>query len=689
MSTLDVPHDQNKAVPSLYIVRLDATGSVLRRCESDPASWKCVAPAGESFACLLAPASRAFWDLTLWPALVGGGAVDEAALSLHFPGSVRDVSATRLLTFWRAEKHEGIAHFVGMLVPGARQYRLLADLRRAQESLEAMPGAVLQVSTESGGPTFPYASGRLLELVGVTCHQAMADPAHLLEALDLESQRIFCDALKLAEHNASRSWSATVSSLRFKHKRIEISAQRPMTTGSWHCVLIDVTEREHLQLELSTRAATDELTQLPNRRALVQHLQQRLDQSRPFAVLFMDCDRFKLINDSLGHHVGDELLKQVAQRLKHQAWQGERLAHESTPCGSMAARLGGDEFLLVIDDIRCGADVALAATSLVAAMCHPYTVGARELVLTVSIGVVLSHASSQVAELLRDSDTAMYEAKRRGRSGWVLFEAKMHQQVARAMSLENDLRHALKHGEIRPAYQPIIHIPSGRVVAFEVLARWTHPTRGVVSPVEFIEAAEEGGQIAALGESILRQSCRHFSHWRSQGLAADVRLSVNLSRAQLSDTGLPQRIEQILAEASLPCALLQLEVTESLAMEDHLVQRGLDTLRAFGIRLSLDDFGTGHSSLAALHRLPVQQVKIDRSFIADMESSSYHLAIVTAVLDVSRSLKLEVVAEGVETQAQADILQMLGCSLAQGWHYSKAMEAELVPFYYSDSRFLS
>jgi EAL domain-containing protein (putative c-di-GMP-specific phosphodiesterase class I) len=278
----------------------------------------------------------------------------------------------------------------------------------------------------------------------------------------------------------------------------------------------------------------------------------------------------------------------------------------------------------------------------------------------------------------------MYEAKRRGKSGWVLFEAKMHQRVALAMSLENDLRHALKREEIRPVYQPIVHIASGRLVAFEVLARWTHPTRGVVSPDEFIGAAEEGGQIAVLGEFILRQSCQHFSHWRRHGLAEDVRLSVNLSRAQLSDTGLPQRIEQILVEASLPSNLLQLEITESLAMEDHRVRSGLDALRVLGIRLSLDDFGTGHSSLAALHRLPVQQVKIDRSFIADIETGSYHLAIVKAVLDVSRSLELDVVAEGVETQSQADILQKLGCSLAQGWLYAKAMESEMVPCYYGN-----
>lgn len=687
MNTFDVHPGQKSAASSLYTVRLDTAGRILASQEGGHVFWKSVAPAGEVFAHLLTPASRTFWELTLWPGLVAGNAVDEAALTLNISESASDGYTTQLLTYWRTEKHEGVIHCVGMLVPGARQHRLVTDLRRAHETLEAMPGVVLQVILEHGVPVFPYASGRLLEFLGVTCHQVMADPSNLLLALDPDSRQIFRHALETAECNASRSWSATVSSLRFKHKRIEISAQRPMTSGSWHCVLTDVTEREHLQLELATRAATDELTQLPNRRALVQHLQQRLDQSRSLAVLFMDCDRFKLINDSLGHHVGDELLKQVAQRLTHQL-QHDGLAQGSAWHCSMAARLGGDEFVLVVDDIQCAENVAAVATRVVAAMCQPYTVGVHELMLTVSIGVVLSRAFSQVAELLRDSDTAMYEAKRRGKSGWVLFEAKMHQRVALAMSLENDLRHALKREEIRPVYQPIVHVASGRLAALEVLARWTHPTRGVVSPIEFIEAAEESGQIARLGESILRQSCQHFSNWRSHGLAADVRLSVNLSRAQLSDVGLPRRIERILDEASLPCDSLQLEITESLAMDDHRVRSGLDALRAIGIRLSLDDFGTGHSSLAALHRLPVQQVKIDRSFIADIETGSYHLAIVKAVLDVSRSLQLDVVAEGVETQAQADILQTLGCRLAQGWLYSKAMEADVVPHYYAKSQLL-
>jgi EAL domain-containing protein (putative c-di-GMP-specific phosphodiesterase class I) len=281
--------------------------------------------------------------------------------------------------------------------------------------------------------------------------------------------------------------------------------------------------------------------------------------------------------------------------------------------------------------------------------------------------------------MLRDADTAMYEAKRNHRGRWVLFESAMHQRVSAAMSLEAELREALRVGQLRPVFQPIIEIASGRVVGMEALARWRHPQRGEISPLEFIPVAEESGLITEVGETMLRLACRAFVAWRQRQLEVPARLSVNLSRAQLTDRGLPARIARILDEVGLPASALQLEVTESLAMADDAVRLVLLSLREQGIQLALDDFGTGHSSLASLQTFPVQQLKIDRSFVREIESSAYHRALIQAALQVATALNLEVVAEGVETASQAQLLAELGCPRAQGFLYARPLEIPDVP----------
>jgi EAL domain-containing protein (putative c-di-GMP-specific phosphodiesterase class I) len=258
----------------------------------------------------------------------------------------------------------------------------------------------------------------------------------------------------------------------------------------------------------------------------------------------------------------------------------------------------------------------------------------------------------------------------------MLFEPAMHQRVAGALSLEVDLRQALAGGRVRAAFQPIVDLASGRIRGFEALARWTHPSRGPVRPAAFIPVAEESGQIGALGQAILEQACEALAGWRRAGLARDIRLSVNVSRAQLVNEDLPRRVEAVLARHGLPPDALQLEVTETLAMEIGELGVALERLRALGVRLSIDDFGTGHSSLAALHRLPVQQVKIDRSFVVELGGSAYHRAVVQAALHVAGALDLDVVAEGVETARQATLLQSLGCRLAQGWLFAPAVGRE-------------
>ncbi|WP_198321150.1 putative bifunctional diguanylate cyclase/phosphodiesterase [Azohydromonas aeria] len=641
---------------------------------------------------LLTPAWRLLWELTIWPALQSAGALDEVVLDLRTDGE-----SVQVLSYWRAAPGAGPGDTPGfevLAVPGAQRARLLGRLRRTQETLDAMPGALLQVCRDGDdGLAFPWAGGQLLDLLGVSANQAMAHAPLLLDSLVPANRQRLQEALAQAERDGTQRWAVVLQPRRWPQRRIELAAQRGTPAGPWHCVLTDVTDRERLLAALARRASTDELTSLPNRSGLLAHLAARLRARQPFAVLFMDCDRFKQINDSLGHDVGDQLLQLVARRLRrslrpsdlvgtvdagHEAHDGHD-GPDGDVGASVAARLGGDEFVVIADGVRSAAEVGALADRLVRTMGEPYQVGAHELVLGISMGVVLADALSQPEGLLRDSDTAMYEAKRGGRNRWVLFEPAMQQRVAQAMTLEMRLRHALAAGQVRPVFQPVVALDTGRIVGLEALARWHDPVLGAVSPARFIPVAEDSGQIGVLGEQVLRSACAAFMHWRSQGLAQGLTLSVNLSRAQLRDPALPRRVAQLLGELGMPHEALQLEVTESLALSDDGSLEVLARLRALGCRLSLDDFGTAHSSLAALHRLPVQQVKLDRGFVAEIESSPYHRAVVQAALQVARALALEVVAEGVETAAQAQALAALGCERAQGWFYARPVEPGAVP----------
>jgi diguanylate cyclase (GGDEF)-like protein len=671
-----VIHDQEPwSIPEhclpVAVWRIDTEGRLLEPVRI-PGCPEFFAPAGP-VSDALTPAYRVLWELTIWPTLKTAGALDEVVLELQ------DASGcAAVLSFWRACAGPNGQGFVAMMVPGVERARLLAQLRRAQDSLDAMPGAVLQVQRSLQGLRFPYASGQLLDLLGVTCTQAMNSAERLLDSLVPASREAMQACLESAERSHAKSWLMVLQTRRYPQRRIELSAQRDLPTSPWHCVLIDVSERERLLDELVRRAEVDELTQLPNRSGLLVRMADRLQSQRHFAVLYMDCDRFKQINDSLGHATGDQLLQLVARRLRGSlrpsdmvGMGGELGTHES-----MAARLGGDEFVVIAEGIHTHAEVQTLADRLVHTMGEPYQLGEHELVLSISMGVVLAGADSRPEQLLRDSDTAMYEAKRCGRNRWVLFEPAMQKRVALAMALETRLRQALAEGRVFPVFQPIVDIASGRITGFEALARWHDPERGFINPALFVQVAEDSGQIAALGEGILRGACTQFMHWHSLGLVPAQRLSVNVSRAQLGDAALPQRVERLLADLGMPPGGLQLEVTESLAMADDRLLEVLNQLRAVGCRLSLDDFGTGYSSLAALHRLPVQQVKLDRSFINEIETSPYHLAVVKAALQVARALALEVVAEGVESPAQAQTLTTLGCTRAQGWLYSRAVDPQ-------------
>jgi diguanylate cyclase (GGDEF)-like protein/PAS domain S-box-containing protein len=448
-------------------------------------------------------------------------------------------------------------------------------------------------------------------------------------------------------------------------------------------IATEITQRKQLEGQLRSAALTDALTELPNRASLLGKLQdavlraRRLKEYR-FAVLYMDFDRFKLVNDSLGHDVGDALLRQIALRLRTALREGDALTRGADDGPHVAARIGGDEFVILLDGVHGVADAEQVARRLLLVLSQPYQIGGHEVHSSASIGVVCSEGNPGDADaLLRDADTAMYEAKRAGRGRCVVFDATMHERVARTLDLENDLRRALQTDEIFVVYQPIVELAGGRLRGVEALARWRHPERGMVPPLEFVPIAEETGLIEALGARVLRESCEQFMRWRTQlGDAAPGSVSVNLSRAQLRQADLDERVQHELQRVGMPAHCLRLEVTESLAMQADVGLAMLHRLKALGVGLALDDFGTGYSSLACLHEIPVDALKIDRSFVSQLAQSHHRRVLIQATVLVARALGMQTVAEGVETAEQAQLLRDLGCSLAQGYLFGRPQPAQ-------------
>ncbi|OYT89513.1 MAG: diguanylate cyclase [Burkholderiales bacterium PBB6] len=450
-------------------------------------------------------------------------------------------------------------------------------------------------------------------------------------------------------------------------------------------VHVDITPHKHMAQALSDAALTDTLTRLPNRASMQQAIQRCVDrrQLEPdwhFAVLFMDFDRFKVVNDSLGHEAGDELLRQIASRLRATLRPGDNVA-QGADLSDLAGRLGGDEFVVLLSGIRHPDDAMTVANRLLKALSAPYDLQGRRVQSSASIGVLTSDVSSaDVESVLRDADTAMYEAKHQGRGRAVAFQPAMHERIRKVVDMEADLRRALRDDDLFVAYQPIVDLASGQVKGVEALARWQHPQRGLVPPIEFIPVAEEAGLIEAVGEFVLRRACRDLARWqRDLGPHAPASVSVNLSRAQLHNQALVELVRQTLADHHLPPSALRLEVTESLAMQTDAMLGLLQQLRDLGVSLSLDDFGTGYSSLASLDLLPVNAVKIDRSFVIKMVDNRYQAALVRSTVQVAEALQLQVIAEGVETPAQAEALLAAGCTLAQGYLFSRPLtDAALV-----------
>ena len=454
-------------------------------------------------------------------------------------------------------------------------------------------------------------------------------------------------------------------------------------------------EQETLARRLNSAARIDGLTQMPNRWAAMEQI--AISMARPdaatrggFAVLFMNCDRFKQINDTLGNAAGDQMLTMIAERMRGALRPpSDRIAVGTGP-GQMAARIGGDEFVVVLDGMRRPDDVQSVALRLLDAIGKPYQVDGHTISCNVSMGIALgAEASGDADTVLRDASIAMVQAKRAGGARHVMFETSMRERAAQRGDIEVDLRTALQENQLFVVYQPVVGLSGGggidHAAGVEALVRWQHPARGVVSPVEFIPVAEECGLIGALGDFVLARACEDFVAWQAKlGGAAPRLLAVNLSRAQLAQPGWIDTVAAILSSTGMRAEQLQLEVTESLAAQDQQVQERLHELKALGIKLALDDFGTGYSSLASLHLLPVDTVKIDRSFVSQGDTSHHHRVLIEATVKVAQSLGMDTVAEGIETEAQAAVVRELRCDKGQGYLFSKPLPASALMHWLTD-----
>ncbi|TWF93212.1 PAS domain S-box-containing protein/diguanylate cyclase (GGDEF)-like protein [Saccharopolyspora dendranthemae] len=436
----------------------------------------------------------------------------------------------------------------------------------------------------------------------------------------------------------------------------------------------DITESRAAQSRLEHEATHDPLTGLANRTLVLRHIEHAQQQGRSISVLFLDLDNFKIINDSLGHGVGDEVVRSVGQRLVH-----------ATPPEDLVGRLGGDEFVVLAHDESDHDSLGRRCGRLLASLTEPIRAQGRQLHLTGSIGVVVSEPGDERSgqDLLRDADVAMYQAKTRGGGGcYAYFDVELRKGVQRRMDLEQDLRHAVRRDQLWVAYQPVVDLRADRTVSVEGLLRWRHPVHGPVPPSEFIPVAEGSGLINPISEHMLRTATTELAAERERH-QVDVGLNANLSPRQLDDPDLLALVQHALSDSGLPAHAVCLEVTEEAIMHDPAAAaRVLNALRELGVSLAIDDFGTGYSSLAQLRRLPLDTLKIDRSFITDLGDSNELRIIVTSIVTMAHAIGLDVVAEGVETAEQFDILKELGCDHAQGYYLSKptSLDQLLAPY---------
>ena len=575
-----------------------------------------------------------------------------------------------------------------------RKSRLEAAEREAE--LAARHVRALEVSERRFHSAFTHASigmalvsfdARVLQVNAALCALlGVADPKaitnHLFgDFIDAEHAGLLND--RLMQLNSQQVASFTVE-LRLRHgEGLEVWAA---VHGSLFseidstspCLILqvqDVTGRRRAEAGLHHIAFHDSLTGLPNRRRFHDHLVQALarvgdDPGRHFGLMFLDFDRFKLINDSLGHAVGDEFLIAVARRIEHQLRPSD-----------IVARLGGDEFAILAEALDDPRYAVTLADRLLEALRLPFQIAGTEITTSASIGITFSGMGyATPADMLRDADTAMYKAKTAGKARYALFDTALHTEVAHRLRLEGDLRRALAAGQLSVAYQPLFDLNTERICGFEALARWDHPELGLISPLTFIGVAEDAGLMVTLTDFMLRSACRQLREWQQRDAGyANLIMNVNVSGNDIAHPGFVARVTAALVDARLQPQHLTLELTENILMKRlEAALPMLKELRRLGVGLSVDDFGTGYSSLQHLSSLPVNSLKIDRGFIAELHSGSNEAAVVRAIILLGKSLGKAIIAEGIETEEQLEQLREMGCEVGQGYHLSRPLPAELI-----------
>jgi diguanylate cyclase (GGDEF)-like protein/PAS domain S-box-containing protein len=570
-----------------------------------------------------------------------------------------------------ARSRRGAAKLVTRDITVRRQDELA--LQQFKDMVDAALDAIVAVSVDGTITYWNRAAERLYgyrpdevlgRLISLTVPENRSDEFAVLLAKIKESQRVDeVETQRVRKDGTEFDVSISLTP-------ILDNGRRPIGATA---VMRDITERKRIEQELRRGAFHDSLTGLPNRayfnERVAQALQvRRRDPAAEFAVLFLDVDGFKLVNDSLGHSAGDQLLVIIAARLR-----------ECVRPGDVVARLGGDEFTILLEHVNSEEDISRTTSRIARILAHPTVIGPRTLNVTASIGVARGDPSYERPEdIVRDADIAMYHAKESRMSRAKVFGVEMREAAHERLGLQTDLRRALEREEFRLVYQPIVDLDTGHLHSFEALLRWDHPTRGEVLPDQFVPAAEQSGLIVPIGAWALRQACMRAREWVRHGKSdAAVPVSVNLSSTQIGREAIVEEVSAALRESSIDPRTLQLELTESVLLEDSdLSTKRLEALRGLAVELHVDDFGTGYSSLSYLPQFPVQAIKIDRSFIGRMGARRTDLAIIRSIIELASALELGVIAEGVETTEQRENLLRFGCGLGQGYLFSMPLSAQ-------------
>jgi diguanylate cyclase (GGDEF)-like protein/PAS domain S-box-containing protein len=567
---------------------------------------------------------------------------------------------------------EALASVGSVALSNAHLYSEVQGQREHLSTITSSLGEGVCAISESGEVTFMNPAGASM-LGWYTLGLGSGDEGPLLSA---EETPHFL--LEPALRAMSLRRNVTIHETRFdrpdgSHFPVNVTASPVVGGSSPGAVIVfrDTSERKAFEEQLARHAFQDALTGLANRRLLLDHLDHALLQAdrsgSQVAVLFCDVDRFKLVNDNLGHQVGDELLRVIGERLRRAVRAGDTLS-----------RFGGDEFVILLEGIYSRDDAVVVVDALLDALRDPVTLsGGHELVASLSIGVALSDYGKSRDDLLHDADVAMYRAKERGRGGqYAIFDPDtMGGRSARRLDLDTALHHVVERDEIEVLYQPLVSLADRRIVGAEALVRWNHPEHGLLLPAQFIQLAEDNGTILPIGRAVFEQACLQARAWHeAHGLTLQV--GVNLSARQFQQDGLADEIASVIQATSVDPAQMCLEITESLAMDDvELTSTILNRLHTLGVRVAIDDFGTGHSSLGYLARFPIDVVKIDQSFVRDIDRDQVKSAIVSAVVALSQAIGSTTVVEGVETVAQLEELRNLGCDVAQGFYFARPVSA--------------